>query len=65
MDQRGMLPRNSTVRQMASLLAIQRGLQPVGEQWVYDFIKRHNDLQSKGNCKYDYECAKCKDPMLI
>ena len=65
MDQRGMPPRNSTVRQMASLLATQRGLQPVGERWVYDFVKRHDDLQSKWNRKYDYQRAKCEDPVLI
>ena len=48
MDQRGMPPRATTVREMASLLATQRARsQPVGERWVYDFIKRHNDLQSK------------------
>jgi len=64
-DQRGMPPRNSAVRQMASLLATQRGLQPVGEQWVYNFIKRHDDLQSKWNRKYDYQRAKCEDPVLI
>jgi hypothetical protein len=58
MDQRGMPPRTSTVRQMASLLAAQGGSRPVGERWVYDFIKRHDDLQSKWNRKYDYQRAK-------
>ena len=55
MDQRGMPPRVATVRQMASLLAAQHTKsQPVGERWVHNFIKRHNDLQSKWNRKYDY-----------
>jgi Tc5 transposase DNA-binding domain len=53
-----MPPRIATVRQMASLLAAQHTglatLQLVGEKWVYNFIKRHNDLQSKYNRKYDY-----------
>ena len=45
MDQRGMPPRIGTVRQMASLLAMQcPGARPVGERWVYDFVKRHDDL---------------------
>ena len=68
MDQRGMPPRVATVRQMASLLAAQYGpavLQPIGEKWVYNFIKRHDDLQSKYNRKYDYQRAKCEDPVLI
>lgn len=49
MDQRGMAPRIAIVRQMASLLAAQHqpGSKPVGKRWVYDYIKRHNDLQSK------------------
>ena len=69
MDQRGMPPRVATVRQMAGLLAAQYArpavLQPIGEKWVYNFIKRHNDLQSKYNRKYDYQRAKCEDPILI
>jgi hypothetical protein len=66
MDQRGMPPRTNTVRQMASLLATQHsGSRPVGERWVYDFVKGHNNLQTKWNRKYDYQHAKCEDPMLI
>ena len=69
MDQRGMPPRITTVRQMASLLAAQytgsATLQLVGEKWAYNFIKHHNDLQSKYNRKYDYQRAKYKNPVLI
>ena len=69
MDQRGILPRIATVRQMASLLAAQytgsATLQLVSEKWAYNFIKRHNNLQSKYNRKYDYQRAKCEDPVLI
>jgi Tc5 transposase DNA-binding domain len=36
------------VRQMAGILATQRAgsatIKPIGEKWVYNFIKRHNDL---------------------
>ena len=69
MDQRGMQPRIATVRQMASILATQRtgSTTPlsVGQCWVSRFIKRHDDLQSKYNRKYDYQRAKCEDPVLI
>jgi hypothetical protein len=66
MDQRGMPPRIATVQQMASLLAMQLpGARPVGKNWVQGFLKRHNDLQSKWNRKYDYQRAKCEDPKLI
>ena len=53
-----MPPRIATIRQMASLLAAQytglATLQLVGEKWAYNFIKYHNNLQFKYNCKYNY-----------
>ena len=63
-----MPPRIATLWEMASVLAAQRAedpIKPIGEKWVYNFIKRNDDLQSKFNCKYDYKCAKCKNPVLI
>jgi hypothetical protein len=63
-----MLLRIAIVRQMASVLAAQRAgptIQPIGERWVYNFVKRNDDLQSKFNRKYDYQRAKCEDPTLI
>ena len=58
MDRRGMPPRVAIVRQMAGLLAAQRTgpatIQPIGEKWAYNFVKRHNNLQAKFNRKYDY-----------
>ena len=61
-----MLPRATTMRQMASLLATQHAKsQPVGKRWVYDFIKYYDNLQSKWNCKYNYQRTKCEDPVLI
>jgi hypothetical protein len=69
MDQRGMPPRVAIVRQMAGILATLRAgstaIQPIGDKWVYNFIRRHDDLQSKFNRKYDYQRAKCEDLMLI
>jgi hypothetical protein len=51
---------------MASLLAMQRpGGRPVGEKWASNFVKRHDDLQSKWNRKYDYQRALCEDLVLI
>ena len=64
-----MLPKVTIVRQMAGLLAVQRPrpatIQPIGEKWVYNFVKRYNNLQAKFNRKYDYQHAKCKDSVLI
>jgi hypothetical protein len=41
------------------------GAQPVGERWVRDFLKRHDDLQSKWNRKHGYQRAKFEYPVLI
>jgi hypothetical protein len=41
------------------------GGQPVGERWASNFVKRHDDLQSKWNHKYDYKRALCEDPTLL
>src|ERR1700742_1886597 len=69
MGQRGMPPKIATVRQMASILATQgtEQIDPItaGQNWVRNFINRHNDLKSKYNRKYDYQRAKCEDLTLI
>jgi hypothetical protein len=67
MDQHGMPLRIATVREMAAVLAVQRGdTKPIGQHWATNFIKRHNnDLQTKFNRKYDYQRTKCEDPVLI
>jgi hypothetical protein len=68
MDQRGLAPRSDTVRQMASLLLQKRSQDntlTVGKQWVYNFVRRHDSLQSKYTRKYDYQRAKCEDPTIV
>jgi hypothetical protein len=61
MDYRGIPPRIVTIWQMAGVLAAQYARSPtplpVGPNWVSRLIKRHDDLQSKFNCKYDYQRA--------
>ena len=69
MDQRGLSPRPNAVRQIANLL-IQKRLDTsqgiiVGNCWVLNFVQRHQALQTRYNCKYDYQRAKCEDPTLI
>ncbi len=66
MDKRSIPPKTAVVRQMASLLAAQYPKsQPVSKEWVSEFIKHYNDLQSKWNCKYNYQRAKCEDLVFI
>src|SRR5450432_312168 len=69
MDQRGLAPRPESVRQIANLLLEKRSNSgpnsQVSRNWVYNFVQRHQALQTRYNCKYDYQRAKCKDPKVI
>jgi len=75
MDQRGLAPRPESVRQMADLLLQKRSNSnsnsdlnsstKVGGKWVYNFVQRHQALQTRYNRKYDYQRAKCEDPRII
>ena len=50
MDQYGAAPRPSHVQDMANLLLSNRGpsnIQSIGKNWVYNFIKRHNELKTR------------------
>jgi hypothetical protein len=66
MDRRGMQPRVSSVRHMATLLLGQHAQDAsVGKNWATKFISRHDALKSKYNRKLDYQRAKCEDPVII
>jgi hypothetical protein len=70
MDERGLLPRSDTVRQIANLLLQKRSRNQgdpltVGKLWVHNFVQRYGVLKSRYNRKYDYQRAKCKDPTII
>jgi hypothetical protein len=77
MDQRGLSPRVDTVRQMANLLLQKRTRErereqalkvadlTVGKNWVRNNVQRHDTLKSRFNRKYDYQQAKCEDPITI
>lgn len=67
LDDRG-APWPSTVWEIADLLLAVRGSTPVqmiGEEWVYNFIKRHLELSTRFSRRYNYERAKCEDPKTI
>jgi hypothetical protein len=59
-DERGLLPRSDTVRQIADLLLQKRsdssqGNHPtVGKLWVHNFVRRYKALNSRYNRKYNY-----------
>jgi hypothetical protein len=68
MDQRGASPRPSHVREMANILLAKRGsatILTVGENWVYNFIKQHNEIKTRFSRRYNHQRAKCEDPKII
>ena len=68
MDQRGAAPRPSHVQDMANILLSNRGssnIQPIGKNWVYKFIKCHDQLKTKFSRRYNHQRAKCEDPKII
>jgi hypothetical protein len=68
LDAQGFPPRLSVVRQIADIILATRGdasPQTVGQNWVRNFINRHDTLRMKYNRKYDYQRSQCEDPILI
>ena len=68
MEGRGLPPRISTVRYLAQKLLSARlssSNTVIGESWVNWFVKHHPELRTKYTRKYDYQRAKCEDPVLI
>jgi hypothetical protein len=54
LDSKGFPPRISSVEDMANHLLAQRSTERVGKHWAYNFIKRHPELVTRFNRKYDY-----------
>jgi len=71
MVERGLPIEIDSIRSMANLLLSKRAsvdevlVIVVGQKWVYNYIKRHNTLQSKYIRKYDYQRALYEDVSII
>ena len=68
MDRCGTAPRPSHVQDMANILLSGRGsgnIQPIGKNWVFNFIKRHDSIKTSFSRCYEYQHAKCEDPKII
>ena len=68
MDRRGAAPQPAHIQDMANLLLQERDsadIQPVGQNWVSNFIKRHNEIKTTYSRRYHYQRAKCEDPKII
>ena len=64
----GFHPQRSIVEDMANTMLQSKNpsnLQTVGRNWVTTFVKRHPQLDSVYNRKFDYQRASCEDPELI
>ena len=68
LDLQGFPPQLAIVRDIANILLSNRvkpPTQPIGKNWVTNFVKRHPSLQTKYNRKYDYQRAMCEDPKQV
>jgi hypothetical protein len=67
MDDRGYPLTPANLQSAANLLLQARtnSTDCVGQNWPSRFIKRQPDLQTRYNRKYDYQRAKCEDPVLL
>jgi hypothetical protein len=39
--------------------------QPIGKNWVTEFIKRHDSIKSRFARRYNYQRALCENPKVI
>jgi hypothetical protein len=65
LDSKGFPPRLSGVEDMANRLLAERDAGRVGTRWAHNFVKRHPELTTRFNRKYDYQRAQCEDPEII
>ncbi|BDD61273.1 hypothetical protein MAP00_009287 [Monascus purpureus] len=68
MDRRGAAPRRSHVQEMANIILSKRGTTPIqtfGVNWVYNLVKRHDELKTIYSQRYNHQRAKCEDPKII
>ena len=68
LDTRGAPPRPAHVEAMANILLKDRATDSptvVGKNWVYRFVKRHQQLQSRYTRRLHYQRAQCEDPFKI
>jgi hypothetical protein len=58
-------PRLRGVENMANQLLHARDAPPVGKLWAHNFVRRRPELRTRFSRKYDYQRAKCEDPVEI
>jgi len=64
-DLRGISPSKLLVQDMADRLLRARDAEPVGKNWVDNFVKRTPELQKRWTRPYDRQRAACEDAAVI
>jgi hypothetical protein len=64
-SERGFAPTKADVRAMADKLLHERGSNPVGKNWIDNFVKRTPELRTRWSRPYDHQRAACEDPAAI
>jgi hypothetical protein len=64
-DLRGISPSKLLVQDMADRLLRARDAEPVGKNWVNNFVKRTPELQKQWTRPYDRQRAACEDAAVI
>ena len=62
---RGFAPTKADVRGMANKLLHERASNPVGKNWVNNFVKRTPELRTRWSRPYNHQRAACEDPAAI
>ena len=62
---RGFASTKAEVRVMANKLLEERAGNPVGKNWVDNFVKRTPELRTRWSRPYDHQRAACEDPVAI
>jgi hypothetical protein len=65
LDARSFPPRLRGVEDTANYLLHVRDAPPVGKRWAHNLVKRQPQLRTRYTRRYDYQRAKCGDPMVI
>lgn len=68
MDSRGLAPKRYMIKNIANFLLAERGDSVsyiIGQNWVNCFIACIPDIFSRLSRRYNYQCAKYKDPKTI
>ncbi|BCS24404.1 uncharacterized protein APUU_40848A [Aspergillus puulaauensis] len=67
-DERGCAPRHSHIQEMAKIILQSDSAtppDPLGGNWVTNFLKRHPELKSRFIRRYNRQRAQCEDPKVI